>query len=160
MLGRVVGVFAGLVLIAVGVGLWKPELVPHGIVLGVGPFSPYKTEVSGLMAAVGAIVAIAAAQRPRAARAPRLVGRTRLKAYPRQPSGHSSAAGTPLGGAAATISAAAAEGEAAKAAIRRRGTEPRGLRRVCARLDATATLTLLLLLRARLRRDDDESAAD
>ncbi len=74
MLGRVVGVLAGLVFIAVGVGLWRPDLVPHGIVLGVGPFSPYKSEVSGLMAAVGAIIAIAAMQRPRASRARRSPG--------------------------------------------------------------------------------------
>ena len=69
MLGRVVGVLAGLVLIALGVALWRPDLVPHGIVLGVGPFAPYKSEVSGLIAAVGAVVAIAAMQRPRASRA-------------------------------------------------------------------------------------------
>ena len=74
MLGRVVGVLAGLIFIAVGVGLWRPDLVPHGVVLGVGPFSPYKSEVSGLMAAVGAIIAIAAMQRPRTARARRSAG--------------------------------------------------------------------------------------
>ena len=71
MLGRVVGVVAGLILIAVGVGLWRPDLVPHGITLSVGPFSPYKSEMSGLLAAVGAVVAIAAMQRPRTSRARR-----------------------------------------------------------------------------------------
>jgi len=63
-----------------------------------------------------------------------------------------------LGGAAATISAAA-EGEAAKAAIRQTGgtgkERRRGLRRARARVDATATLTLLL--RERLRRDDESA---
>ena len=74
MLGRVVGVLAGLILIAFGAALWRPDLVPHGVVLGVGPFAPYKSEVSGLMAAVGAVVAIAAMQRPRASRARRSPG--------------------------------------------------------------------------------------
>ena len=58
MLGRVVGVLAGLILIAFGAALWRPDLVPHGVVLGVGPFAPYKSEVSGLMAAVGAVGAV------------------------------------------------------------------------------------------------------
>jgi hypothetical protein len=80
MLGRVIGVLAGLVFIAIGVGLWRPELVPHGVVLGVGPFEPYKSAVSGLMAAVGAVVAIAALQRPRASRARRSPGAAAMHA--------------------------------------------------------------------------------
>ena len=86
MLGRVVGVLAGLIFIAVGVGLWRPDLVPHGIVLGVGPFSPYKSEVSGLMAAVGAVIAIAALQRPRTSRSRRSPGATAAHA-PADPPG-------------------------------------------------------------------------
>jgi len=86
MLGRVVGVLAGLILIAVGVGLWRPDLAPHGIALGVGPFSPYKSEVSGLMAAVGAVIAIAAMQRPRASRARRSPGAAAMRA-PADPPG-------------------------------------------------------------------------
>jgi tetratricopeptide (TPR) repeat protein len=66
MYGRVVGVLAGLALVALAVAVWRPELYASGFEIDIGPFAAYRPETSGLIAAVGLVIAIAALRRPRA----------------------------------------------------------------------------------------------
>jgi tetratricopeptide (TPR) repeat protein len=68
MFGRVVGVLAGLALVAFAVAVWRPELYAAGFEIDIGPFGDYRPETSGLIAAVGLVIAIAAVQRPRTPR--------------------------------------------------------------------------------------------
>jgi len=68
MLGRFVGVVVGLALIGLGYGLWKPAAYAQYVDLAnvdLGPFAPYRTIVAGMIAVVGLVIAIAAAQRRR-----------------------------------------------------------------------------------------------
>ncbi len=68
MFGRFVGLVIGLVVMALGYGLWKPETFARYVDLAhvdLGPFATYRTIVCGVIAAVGLVIALAALQRPR-----------------------------------------------------------------------------------------------
>jgi hypothetical protein len=63
MWGRIIGIAAGLALIVEAYLLWRPDAIGAWPDPDLGPFSPYRTIVAGLAAALGAAVAIAAFQR-------------------------------------------------------------------------------------------------
>ncbi len=71
MWGRIIGVFAGLALLAEGYLLWRPQTIGAWPDPDLGPFTPYRTIVAGLAAIVGLAVVVAALQRTAPASGPK-----------------------------------------------------------------------------------------
>lgn len=63
MVGRIVGVLAGFAFMVLAAVLWRPELLPHGVILSLGAFEGYRPPFAGLAAATALAVALAALQR-------------------------------------------------------------------------------------------------
>ena len=66
MIGRLLGIIAGIAIALFGYGLLKPAAFARYVDFAhfeMGPFGMYKTLIAGLIMATGAAVAIAAAQR-------------------------------------------------------------------------------------------------
>lgn len=67
MIGRIVGFLAGAAIAATGYGMLKPATFARYVDLSrvsLGPFAEYRTIVCWLIVAAGAVVALAALQRP------------------------------------------------------------------------------------------------
>jgi hypothetical protein len=67
MIGRIVGILVGAAIALVGYGMLKPALFAKWFdfsKLTLGPFDEYKTLVCWMIVAIGAVVALAALQRP------------------------------------------------------------------------------------------------
>ena len=61
MIGRVIGLAAGIILLAEGYVLWRPEIIGSVATVDLGPYAPYQSPLAILALVAGVAVLIAAA---------------------------------------------------------------------------------------------------